>query len=93
MTTDQEPTTIAEAVASGDQLVAMRALANKLAGELDNEDRPPHTTAPISRELGRVLAAIADLEAQEPGETLEEALAAARESRLARTDDQVVRRG
>jgi hypothetical protein len=80
MTTDK---TVTNAVASGDQLAALRAVADKLASALDDDTRPAHTTAPISRELARVLAAIEDLEQSEPDQTMEEALAEARAKREA----------
>ena len=72
--------------AHSDGDVALHALADRLADSLDDPDRPAHTTAPIARELGRVLAVIADLEAVEAFEeepTLAEQIVAARERRAA----------
>jgi hypothetical protein len=62
---------------------------------LDDDNRPAHTTAPISRELAKVLAAIEELEQSEPGETIAEALAEARAKREARAENpqKVIRRG
>jgi len=75
---------MAEAVQTGDQLTALRTLATKLGDDLDDETRPAHTTAPLARELAKVLQIIADLEQADPGESMADALAAARRSRLAR---------
>ncbi|WP_395157223.1 hypothetical protein [Ilumatobacter sp.] len=81
---DETPTNMVAAVATRDQIIALNALADRLATELDAGDLPKHVVAPISRQLAQVLATVSDLEAATQTQTLAEALAEARVSRLSR---------
>ena len=81
---EETPTNMVAAVATRDQIIALNALADRLATELDAGDLPKHVVAPISRQLAQVLATVSDLEAATPTQTLAEALAEARVSRLSR---------
>ena len=89
--------TVSEELESGDRVAALKAVADRLAAALDNPDQPPHTLAPCARELSRVLVEIEELERSKPGETLAEALEAARAKRAADEaagiERKVVRRG
>ena len=94
---NEPPKTVSEEPALGDRIAALQAVADRLAAALDNPDQPPHTLAPCARELSRVLVDIEELERPKPGETLAEALEAARAKRAADEaagiERKVVRRG
>jgi hypothetical protein len=84
--------TVAGELATGDRLAALRAVADRLALALDDEDAPRHTLAPCAREMSRLLVEIEELERTEPGPTIAEALAEARAKREA-AGGKVVRTG